>query len=137
MQHMTSVGVKPTASLSTVVPLQRTDGVRKGFAADFRSEEGLAAHELGIPEQRRAKVLDYDADVFLRFFNLLSRRPVHSYTMRQLRQLWRILALGMGDQVPLKEIRSHTIEGPAGPIGLKIYIPRDPPGPLPVFVWCH
>jgi acetyl esterase len=90
-----------------------------------------------MPQQRRATQLDYDASMFLQFFNMLARRPVHAYTLSQLRHLWGLLALALGDQVPLSAIKIHVIEGLGGPIDLRIYVPREQPGLLPVFVWCH
>ncbi|MCY1295258.1 Acetyl esterase [compost metagenome] len=92
----------------------------------------------GMPRLRRAAALDRDARNLLRLVNLATRlRPVEKYSLAQSRQLWRLCALALGRQVPVAAVSEVEIEGPAGPITLRVFKPRQSDQLLPAFVWCH
>lgn len=92
---------------------------------------------VGMPQTLRARHLDREARSYLRFHNLLARRPVSSYPIGEMRELWRLLALALGRRVPVASAVEHRIDGPAGPIDLRIYRPRKQPGLAPGLLWCH
>ena len=101
------------------------------------NKAGESAQAPGLPQLVRAASPDREARVFLRFFNVFARLPAGDYSMRELRQLWRLLALALGRREPVAQVREQQIEGPAGPIATRIYFPDVPAGKRPGFVWCH
>jgi acetyl esterase len=90
-----------------------------------------------MPKVLRAAALDAEARAFLRFFNLFARRPLAEHSMRELRQLWRLIALALGRRAPVASVADHSIDGPAGAIELRVFRPDRPSGPLPALLWCH
>ncbi|MET0540446.1 MAG: alpha/beta hydrolase [Variovorax sp.] len=90
----------------------------------------------GMPVALRAAAPDEEARAFLRFFNLFARRPLAEYSMPELRQLWRLIALALGRRDPVASVTDHTIEGPAGNIELRIFRTADGTN-LPALLWCH
>ncbi|MDH4565668.1 alpha/beta hydrolase [Pseudomonas sp. BN414] len=92
----------------------------------------------GMPRTCRGADLDGDARNLLRLVNLATRlRPVEKYSLAQTRQLWRLSALALGRQVPVAAVSEVEIEGPAGPIALRVFRPAQTGELLPAFVWCH
>ncbi|MEJ8856593.1 alpha/beta hydrolase [Variovorax robiniae] len=91
----------------------------------------------GMPQERRAGRPDREARAFLRWFNLASRRPPKAYSMAQLRLLWKLMALALGRRVPVTSVIERVIDGPAGPIEMRVYSPRPGAKPAPAFLWCH
>lgn len=92
----------------------------------------------GMPHLRRAAALDRDARSLLRLVNLATLlRPVENYSLPQARRLWRLCSLALGRQTPVAAVSEVKIEGPAGPITLRIFKPRQSDQLLPAFVWCH
>jgi acetyl esterase len=104
---------------------------------DGATANSAARHNEGMPLLLRATAPDRDARAFLRLFNLLSRRPVRSYSVRQLRLFWKLLASALGRTTPAATVTKHEIDGPAGPIDLTIFAPQLSERPLPAFIWCH
>lgn len=91
-----------------------------------------------MPQTLRASTLDREARAFLRIFNLAARlRPLDKYSLSQMRQSWRLTALALGRRLPVATVTELEIEGPGGPIALRIFIPRQSTQPLPAFLWCY
>ncbi|MEJ8855120.1 alpha/beta hydrolase [Variovorax robiniae] len=85
---------------------------------------------------RRAHRPDREARAFLRWFNLSSQRPVDAYSLPQQRALWRLVALAFGRRMPVT-VTERTIDGPTGPIALRIFSAGHRETPAPAFLWCH
>jgi acetyl esterase len=92
---------------------------------------------VGMPRVLRADTLDREARAFLRFFNLFARRPLVQFSMSDLRQMWRLLALALGRRVAVARVTEHQVDGPAGPIELRVFDPEHRGGPRPALLWCH
>jgi acetyl esterase len=96
-----------------------------------------AARTSGMPALLRASNLDGEARAFLGYFNLCARRPLAEYSMRELRQLWRLIALALGRRAPVARVDDHVIDGPRGSIELRIFRPASAERHAPALVWCH
>lgn len=93
---------------------------------------------IGMPHVRRADHPDRDARAFLRILNVATRlRPVENYSLRALREVWRLTSLALGRQLPVATVNEVVIDGPGGPIELRIFKPRESDQLLPAFLWCH
>lgn len=92
----------------------------------------------GMPLVRRAQRPDRDARAFLRILNVATRlRPVERYSLRELREVWRLTALALSRQPRVATVTDVVIEGPGGPIELRIFAPQHSDQPLPAFLWFH
>ncbi|EJN24319.1 esterase/lipase [Pseudomonas sp. GM78] len=93
---------------------------------------------IGMPHVRRADRPDRDARAFLRILNMATRlRPVEHYSLRALREVWRLTSLALGQQPPVATVNETVIDGPGGPIELRIFKPHQTDQLLPAFLWCH
>jgi acetyl esterase len=93
---------------------------------------------IGMPQVRRSSHPDHDARAFLRLLNLATRmRPVEHYSLRQLREVWRLTALALSQQLPVANVTERVIDGSGGPIELRIFKPDNTDQLLPAFLWCH
>ena len=91
----------------------------------------------GMPGNWRATAPDADARAFLRLLNLATRlRPYERYSLRQMREIWRLTAVALGSRPAMAHVSEHVLEGPAGEIVLRVFSPPSE-GPLPAFLWCH
>lgn len=92
----------------------------------------------GMPQTVRASTLDREARAFLRMFNLAARlRPLENYSLREMRQSWRLTALALGRRLPVATVTELQIEGPGGLIALRVFTPHKTATPLPAFLWCY
>jgi len=91
----------------------------------------------GMPHTLRAAAPDREARAFLRFFNLFATRHIGEHSMEDLRRLWRSMALALGRREPVAAVTDREVQGPAGPIQLRIYRPDVSTSRLPAFLWCH
>jgi acetyl esterase/lipase len=91
---------------------------------------------VGMPQALRAQRPDRDARALLRWFNLAPRWLEES-PVRAQRALWRLTALAMGQRLPVASVTTQTIDGPAGPIELRVFSARPSDKPRPAFLWCH
>lgn len=93
---------------------------------------------IGMPHVRRADRPDRDARAFLRMLNMATRlRPVERYSLRELREVWRLTAQALSQDIPVATVSESIIDGPDGPIELRIFKPDITDQPLPAFLWCH
>ncbi|HEF4760150.1 TPA: alpha/beta hydrolase [Pseudomonas putida] len=93
---------------------------------------------IGMPQVRRADRPDRDARAFLRMLNMATRlRPVEHYSLRELREVWRLTSLALSQDVPVATVSEAVIDGPRGPIELRIFKPDHADQLLPAFLWCH
>ena len=96
-----------------------------------------------MPARLRAAQLDPEAQALLRYLNLLApRADKGTFDLRQMRRRWSVLARLAGRRVPVAAVENRSIEGPAGPLRLRIFRPQRPQaatsgGPPPVFLWFH
>jgi acetyl esterase len=91
---------------------------------------------VGMPQRMRADEPDRDARAFLRCFNPFVR-PVRHYSLAQLRRRWRLLAIALGAGQPVARVTRRVIDGPAGPIRLKVFDPQPSGAARPALLWCH
>ena len=90
----------------------------------------------GMPRKLRAAWLDRDAHLFLSMFNLFARRrPLASYSIAAARQRWRWMAMALGGGDPDVGVSERVIDGPAGPIPLRIFTPGRAAAARPALLW--
>ena len=91
---------------------------------------------VGMPRKLRTARLDRDAHLFLSAFNLVTRRrPLSSYSVDAARQRWRWLAMALGGGDAGVRASNRVIDGPAGPIPLRIFTPGYSRAPRPALLW--
>ena len=90
-----------------------------------------------MPQTLRAPRPDLEARAFLRFVKLSARRPLESLSVPQLRLVWRLSALALGRRTAVASANEHVIDGPGGPITLRVFTPTRSDTPRPAFLWCH
>ena len=91
----------------------------------------------GMPTRLRASRLDREAGLFLRLVSPLAGQPISSEQVSKFRRSWHLLAATYGRRVPVASIVERRIDGPGGPIILRIYTPEGAAGLKPAFLWCH
>ncbi|WP_448680862.1 alpha/beta hydrolase [Pseudomonas nicosulfuronedens] len=90
----------------------------------------------GMPVTWRLPEPDADARAFLRMLNLAERvKPVEDYSLSAIRELWRLTSLALGTRPAVAAVEDIEIEGPAGPLQLRLFRPRASETALPVFLW--
>ena len=90
----------------------------------------------GMPRRPRAATLDRDAHLFLSMFNLAARRrPLSGYSIDTSRRLWRWMAMALGGGDAGVGVSKRLIDGPAGPIELRIFNPGRAATPRPALLW--
>jgi len=92
---------------------------------------------IGIPSTVRNRQPDREARSLLRFLNSFSFDPSGVQGVGEMRKQWRVLALALGRRAPVASVTNLRIEGPGGPIELRVYAPGGAPGLKPGFLWCH
>lgn len=103
-----------------------------------KAPAGIESRSAGMPHMRRAQRPDRDARAFLRILNLATRlRPVENYSLRQLREVWRLTSLALSQQPSIPSVSEVVIDGPGGPLELRIFRPDNTGQPLPAFLWFH
>ncbi len=86
----------------------------------------------------RASRPDRAARALLRLVNLAQRAAsADGMSLRRQREVWRIVALAMGRRPPVLHVIERTIDGPGGPIAMRIFVPTRAQSPRPAFLWCH
>jgi acetyl esterase len=103
---------------------------------DTQEQPAGEAGEIGMPQALRAQRLDRDAQALLRWFNL-APRLYEQTSLRTQREIWRLTAFAMGQRPPVASVTTHTIDGPAGPIEMRVFSARPSDQPRPAFLWCH
>ncbi|WPN49697.1 alpha/beta hydrolase [Pseudomonas sp. P8_241] len=91
---------------------------------------------VGMPRVLRAHQPDSEARAFLRLANLsASLRPAENYSLPRLRQGWRLTALALGRNPPVRSVTEQLIKGPGGAIALRIFKPDEATQLQPAFMW--
>jgi acetyl esterase len=101
-----------------------------------RAKSAVRAHNTGMPRTLRATRPDRDTRALLRALKL-SVRPPEAYSLRQLRVIWRLVALAMGRRLAVASVSEQLIDGPGGPIALRVYAASPSAELRPAFLWCH
>ncbi|WP_139093062.1 MULTISPECIES: alpha/beta hydrolase [unclassified Pseudomonas] len=92
----------------------------------------------GLPQVWRAAAPDRDARVFLRMLNLATRvRPIEHYSLSEIRKVWRLTAQALGRRLPVASVTQLEIDGPSGPLALRVFKPHRTDQLLPAFLWCY
>jgi acetyl esterase len=90
----------------------------------------------GMPLTLRAHRPDREVRAFLRWFNLAPGR-IENRSVRTQRLLWRLMALALGRRPRVASVVQRTIDGPGGPIEMRIFSAGPSHTPRPAFLWCH
>ena len=90
-----------------------------------------------MPKTLRASKPDRETRALLRCLKLSVLRPLDRFSVRQLRVIWRLSSLTLGQRLPVASVSDRVIDGPGGPIGLRIYVPSQSDEARPAFLWCH
>lgn len=91
----------------------------------------------GRPKCLRAASPDPEAEVLLNVLNLMKRKPVDRFNLRQHRLAWRLSALALGRADAVARVETHAIPGPYEPIRVKVYRPSLAAEAVPAFLWFH
>ncbi|HSV47831.1 MAG TPA: alpha/beta hydrolase fold domain-containing protein, partial [Ramlibacter sp.] len=106
----------------------------------------LAAHpvpprlgpDIGMPQALRSRRPDQATRAFLRLLNLVqSLVSQESIPLNGQREVVRLAGLAYGRRPEVAEVSERTIDGPGGPIALRIFAPTQASKPRPAFLWCH
>ncbi|HSV57294.1 MAG TPA: alpha/beta hydrolase [Variovorax sp.] len=90
----------------------------------------------GMPLTLRTSRPDREVRAFLRWFNLAPGH-IEDRSVQTQRRLWRLMALAMGRRPEVDSVQTRTIDGPAGPIELRLFSDGESSTPRPAFLWCH
>ena len=60
-----------------------------------------------------------------------------AYSLKDLRRVWRWMAVALGRRDPVASVTDHYVDGPGGPIQMRFFRPEGVSGPLPAFLWVH
>ncbi|MGO9488486.1 MAG: alpha/beta hydrolase [Solirubrobacteraceae bacterium] len=125
--------MSPGADSSLGARLERGAG-RAILALPARVKRAIA----GPPVRRDGLELDLDTQVLLRFAERRHPPPFRTLTPAQARvQLRRSASSVAGAPPPVAEARELTVNGAAGPLRARLYVPDEavgaPPGPLVVY----
>lgn len=91
----------------------------------------------GMPALLRAAQPDREAKLFLRILSPFVGKAVDRDELESSRHNWRLAAMTFGRRIPMASIVDQCIDGPNGPIDLRIYTPEGARGLQPGFLWCH
>lgn len=96
----------------------------------------------GLPRVRHAERPDHEVRRVLRLLELSGARrgALRADTVERKRESWRRAALALGRAPSMHAVTQRTIDGPRGPIELRIFVPTRPGAsntPRPAFLWCH
>ncbi len=85
--------------------------------------------------------MDFDPDV-LKLFEIMRQsgsKPLNEMPMPEARETYRQMSDTLGGPAPdMAEITAHAADGPAGPVPLRLYRPRNlAGGPAPTLVYMH
>lgn len=107
---------------------QRADYVSEGVVESLFPGPGL-------PRMQRAQLPDREARAFLRMVNLSPRSAGARMSLQSLRQSGRLAALALGRRPNVASVHEQVIDGPGGPLTLRLFRPADSSTPLPALVW--
>jgi acetyl esterase len=92
--------------------------------------------DAGAPKVLRADHLDHDAQYFLRLNNLLPKSVMAKASVKSMRRAWSLATRAMGSRPKVESVTNIEIDGPNGPIALRIFTPKVTDQLLPAFAWC-
>lgn len=92
--------------------------------------------DAGAPKVLRAEHLDHDAQYFLRLNNLLPKSVMAKASVKSMRKAWSLATRAMGSRPKVENVTNVEIDGPNGPIALRIFTPEVTDQLLPAFAWC-
>ena len=92
--------------------------------------------DAGAPRVLRAAQLDRDARFFLRLNNLIPKSLTASTSIKHMRKSWSLAAQALGSRPSVASVTNIEIEGPNGPIALRLFTPTVTDQLLPAFAWC-
>ncbi|MFT3800372.1 MAG: alpha/beta hydrolase [Burkholderiaceae bacterium] len=99
--------------------------------------DAAADDDWGAPQRLRASRLDRESRLFLKAIGSFVGRPVGREQVDAARRRWRLIATAYGRRPPVASITTRHVNGPAGPIELRLYTPAGGPARKPGFLWCH
>ena len=110
----------------------------KGSAlrALFRLPPPALARLAGAPVTRRHRTLDPQMRLLLTL-QALEGPAAESVPIPQGRRIIRDGAAAVGGRLPIGSVHDRTIDGPGGPLPLRVYAPRGVTGTAPALVFFH
>src|SRR5262245_4152205 len=105
-------------------------------ALEFASPLATLFPGVGLPKTLRSKELDREARTLLRAVNLSGGKgDMDRIPLSVIRQTLRVTCLTLGNRPEMASVTELEIEGPGGPIALRIFKPRQTSELLPAFMW--
>jgi acetyl esterase len=92
--------------------------------------------DAGAPKVLRAAQLDRDARFFLRLNHLIPKSVTASTSIKHMRKSWSLAAQALGSRPDVATVTNIEIQGPNGPIALRLFTPTMTDQLLPAFAWC-
>ena len=105
-------------------------------AGESNSEQRTLPPRNGMPRTLRASRPDPEAWPLLRISNLFVGNP-ERFALSRIRRIWKYAAWALGGRMPVSAVREREIDGPSGPVRIRIYRPTNSQEPCPGFVWFH
>ncbi len=126
-----------TDGAATFAPMSVSGRARRAaVAAVGAAPRPLKRVAFGRPVRHGDQVLHPDMQALLALLRLENPDPAATPISRQRRDLVRADRL-LGGAQPIGAVTERQIAGPAGPLRLRFYTPRDLRGPSPALVWFH
>jgi acetyl esterase len=92
--------------------------------------------DAGAPRVLRAEQPDRDARFFLRLNHLIPKAVMASTSIQHMRKSWSLAAKALGSRPDVATVTNIEIDGPNGPIALRLFTPTVTDQLLPAFAWC-
>lgn len=89
------------------------------------------------PGELRAARPDPDVRRLLWQLNLWPARLSGPHVVEDGRRDWQLAIKAFGSRQPVRSVREHTIDGPGGPLRLRIYTPSSGSTPRPLIAYFH
>jgi acetyl esterase len=89
------------------------------------------------PATLRAARPDADVRRLLRQLNILPARLSGPHVLEDGRRDWQLAIKAFGSRPPVRRVATHTIDGPGGPLFLRVYTPLAGSAPRPLLAYFH
>jgi len=112
--------------------------IRKNDSQKARVDGSTGAQDFGNVRLEAEPRPDLEVRTILSVITSInSRRDLKNYPLATGRRELVAAATMAGTREHVREVTDHTIEGPNGPIPIRVYVPAGSSGPHPVLVWFH
>lgn len=125
---------EPIGYRTDVTPTTRLKGA--ALRAVFRLPDPILARLAGAPVTRRHRTLDPQMKLLLAL-QALEGPAAETVPIPQGRRIIRDGAAVVGGRLPIGSVHDRTVDGPGGPLPLRVYAPRGLTGTAPALVFFH